>query len=179
MDHSEESVGGQQWRRRWKTKGKYKAKWYTHNFFFETKQIHELANTLLTTFTQFFGSSCGLFFSFFMFRFVVETREKQLMNRSAAPAASALTDKHWRHSEMHKSLKDDGDELTASFWLMFQASRCFDMTETRQKLKHDQDANYGRAWEEIVDEYSSIQTSDSCTVGRFSRMAHLSDLIPQ
>lgn len=112
-----------------------------------------------------------------MLCFVVETQEKRLMNRSTAPAVSALTDKHWRHSEKHKSLKDDGDELKASFWLIFPATQCFDMRETSQKLKHDQDASHGSAWEEIVDEYFSIQTSDNCTVGPFSHKVHLSDLI--
>lgn len=67
------------------------------------------------------------------------------MNRSTAPAVSALTDKHRRHSEEHKSLKDDGDELKASFWLILPATQCFDMREASQKLKHDQDASHGSA----------------------------------
>lgn len=76
---------------------------------------------------------------------------------------------------MHKSLKDDDDELKSSFWLIFPAMQCFDMRKTSQKLKHDQDASHESSWEEIVDEYFSLQTSDSYTVGLFS---HLSNLIP-
>lgn len=79
-----------------------------------------------------------------MLCFVVETREKRLMNRSTAPAVSALTDKHWRHSEMHKNLKDGGDELKASSWLKFPVSQCFDVSKASQKLRHDQDA---KPWE--------------------------------
>lgn len=44
---------------------------------------------------------------------------------------------------MHKSLKDDNDELKASFWLIFPATQCFDIKETSQKLKLDQNANHG------------------------------------
>ncbi len=88
-----------------------------------------------------------------MLCFVVETREKRLMNRSTAPAVAALTDRHWRLLEMNKSLKDDGDELKAFFWLIFPAMQCFDMSKTSQKLKHDQDASHESAWEEIVDEF--------------------------
>lgn len=67
------------------------------------------------------------------------------MNRSTAPAGSALSVEHWRHSEMHKSLKDDGDELKASLWLIYSATQRFDiMTEMSQELKHYQDASHGK-----------------------------------
>lgn len=136
------------------------------------KEMHELPRHFSPPFTLRSGSSCGLFSFFFMLCFVVETREKRLMNRSTAPAVSALTDKHWRHSEMHKNLKDGGDELKASSWLKFPVSQCFDESKASQKLRHDQDANHESAWEEIVDEYFPLQMSDSCTVGLFSHLSN-------
>lgn len=169
------------------TKGKHKGKMVYATFFCHVQSSHSwrrlkkfmsLPRHFFATFHSVLWQLLWFIFPFFMLCFVVETREKLLMNRSTAPAVSALTDKHWRHSEMHKSLKDDGDELKASFWLIFPATQCFDMRETSQKLKHDQDASHESAWEEIVDEYFSIQTSDSCTVGLLSHTVHLSNLIP-
>lgn len=137
----------------------------------KTKEIHDLPRYFLPPFTLCFGSSCGLFF-FSCSALLLRHRKKWLMNRSTAPAVSALTDKHWTHLEMHKSLKDDGDELKALFWLIFLATQCCDMRKTSQKLKHDQDACHESAWEEIVDEYFSLQTYDSCTIGLLSHLSN-------
>lgn len=45
--------------------------------------------------------------AFYLFSFVVVTREKWLMNSGATAAIAALTVEHRRHSDSHKSRKDE------------------------------------------------------------------------